>query len=189
MAKDEREGLSTNALRVGIVQLQDVTGCRVRVTFPDCDQMQSWWLPVVVRKSQNDKEYFLPDIGEQVVCLMDRYDEDGAVLGAIYSTIDTPPPGMTADKWHWSSRDGAAFEYDRAQHALTIALPAGGTVDVTANGAKINIDASGNVNVVAQGLINLGAGTLRGVARLGDSVRCPAGMGTITSASVNVLAE
>jgi len=178
-----------SAFRVGIVQAQDAAGCRVRVTFPDRDQMQSWWLPVMVLKSQSDKGYFLPDIGEQVVCLMDEFDEDGAVLGAIYSTVDTPPPGMTADKLHWSAKDGAAFEYDRSQHALAITLPSGGTVNVTASGAEINIDAAGNVNVVAQRLINLGTAPLRGVARLGDSVTCPAGTGTITSASVKVLSE
>jgi hypothetical protein len=29
----------------------------VRVTFPDRNQMVSWWLPIVVGKSQNDKTY------------------------------------------------------------------------------------------------------------------------------------
>jgi phage baseplate assembly protein V len=177
------------AFRVGIVQIQDVAGCRVRVGCPDRDQLQSWWLPVVVWKTQNDKGYYLPDIGEQVVCVMDEYDEDGAVLGAIYSTADLPPPGMTADKVHWSAKDGASFNYDRAAHALTIALPSGGLVNITANGASISIDASGNVNLVAPGTINLGDGTLKGVARLGDSVVCPAGTGKISSASVNVLAD
>jgi phage baseplate assembly protein V len=211
-----------NTLRVGIVQIQDATRCRVRVKFPDRDQMQSWWLPVIVLKSQNDKGYYLPDVGEQVVCLMDEYDEDGAVLGAIYSTVDTPPAGMTADKLHWSAKDGAVFEYDRAEHALTIALPSSGaTMNITANGASIAIDASSNVKVVAQGQIELGSSTLnitasgasitidasgnvkaaalgqielgsstlKGVARLGDTVTCPAGTGTITSASANVLAD
>jgi len=167
----------------------DVAGCRARVTFPDRDQLQSWWLPILVTKSQNDKAYHLPDVGEQVVCLMDEHDEDGAVLGAIYSTVDQPPPGMTADKVHWTAKDGAVFEYDRALHALVIALASGGTVNIAANGATISIDSSGNVNVTAQGKINLGNGALKGVARLGDTVTCPAGTGTITTASTSVLAD
>ncbi|HJU29769.1 MAG TPA: phage baseplate assembly protein V, partial [Candidatus Binataceae bacterium] len=65
--------------RVGLVNAQDPAKCAVRVAFPDRDQLQSWWLPVVVLKTQNDKSYWLPDIGEQVVCLMDEHDEDGAV--------------------------------------------------------------------------------------------------------------
>jgi phage baseplate assembly protein V len=182
--------------RVGIVEVQDPAGCRVRVKFPDRDQLQSWWLPIVVGKTQNDKAYYLPDVGEQVVCLMDEYDEDGAVLGAIYSTADLTPPGMTADKLHWTAKDGATLEYDRALHSMVIALPSGGSVNISANGATISIDSGGNVNVsggninvVAAGQINLGSGALKGVARLGDTVVCPAGTGTISSSSTKVLAD
>jgi hypothetical protein len=39
--------------RVGIVKAQDIQNCRVRVVFPDHDQLQSWWLPIVVPKAQN----------------------------------------------------------------------------------------------------------------------------------------
>lgn len=175
-----------NPLRIGIVTAQDAANCRVRVVFPDRDQMQSWWLPIVVGKTQNDKAYYLPDIGEQVVCLMDRYDEDGAVLGAIYSTVDLPPEGMSPDKLHWSSRDGGIFEYDRAQHTFTITVPISGTISVTAGNGTIAIDSSGNVIVTTNGKIQLGTGAQLGVARLGDAVRCPAGTGTITSASAVV---
>ena len=175
--------------RVAIVHQQDANGARVRVIFPDRDQMQSYWLPIIFPKTQNDKVYWIPDIGEQVVCLMDEHDEAGAVVGAIYSSVDTPPAGMTADKWHVTFKDGASFEYDRAGHALGIALPGGATLSIAAGGATIAIDASGNVKVVAAGEIQLGGGALKGVARLGDQVTCPAGLGTITSASNNVYAD
>jgi phage baseplate assembly protein V len=141
--------------RVGIVTTQDVPNARVRVTFPDRNQMSSWWLPICVPKSQNDKAYWVPDIGEQVVCMMDEHDEDGAVLGALYSTADQPPAGMTADKWHVTMKDNATFEYDRSSHALAVSLPSGGTVSITANGAAIQIDASGNINLTANGNIHL----------------------------------
>ncbi len=165
---------------------QDAANCRVRVTFPDHDQMQSWWLAVVVAKTQTDKAYHLPDLGEQVVCIMDERDEDGVVLGALYSTVDTPPAGLTADTIQWQAGDGAIFAYDRAQHALQMNLPAGGTVVVSSGAASIQIDSLGNVNISSGGLIRLGAGAQRGVARIGDTVTCPAGVGTITSASAIV---
>src|SRR5437773_11971171 len=79
------------AFRVGIVREQDAALAKVRVVFPDYDQVVSWWLPVVFAKTRDDKSYWLPDIGEQVVCLMDVRDEDGAVLGAIYSSEDLTP--------------------------------------------------------------------------------------------------
>ena len=176
------------AFRVGIVKVQDTERCRVRVAFPDRDQMQSWWLPVIVPKAQNDKAYWIPDIGEQVVCLMDAHDEDGAVVGAIYSTADAAPVN-NPDAIHLSCKDGAVFEYNRASHALQVSIPGGGTVTIAANGAQIVIDSTGNVRVTAPAQIQLGGGALKGVARLGDAVTCPAGSGTIVSASTNVLAD
>ena len=71
----------SSAFRVGIVSAQNPATAQVRVTFPDRNQMQSWWLGIVVPHTQNDKAYWIPDLGEQVVCLMDEHDEDGAVLG------------------------------------------------------------------------------------------------------------
>jgi phage baseplate assembly protein gpV len=241
-------------LRVGIVHAQDAASARVRVVFPDYDQMLSYWLPVLFAKTQNDKEYWIPDIGEQVVCLMDLRDEAGVVLGAIYSSVDLTPVD-SADKWRLQFRDSTSFEYDRAlhvldlhfqdstdfkydankhllalgfqdssefqydagahqldlhfndgtdidynasSHALQVDVVAGGTVTIAANGARIAIDSSGNiqlsspgnVQVTASGQIQLGAlGQLRGVARLGDQVQCPAGIGQIVSASINVEAD
>lgn len=204
---EDRRSAAPGLFRVGIVQEQDTALARVRVTFADYDQMRSWWLPIVVPKSQNDKAYWIPDLGEQVVCLMDAHDEAGAVLGAIYSSADTTPVN-SADKWHLGFKDGAAFEYDRSAHilslqfgdgasikydggahALTVALPTGATLTIGAGAASIAIDAEGNAQVTSLAQIRLGAGQLKGVARLGDQVTCPAGLGSITSASLIVEAE
>jgi phage baseplate assembly protein V len=92
----------------------------------------------------------MPDVGEQVAVLMDEHYEDGAVLGAIYSSVDPPPGGMTADKRHLTTKDSAIFEYDRNQHKLTITLPAGATMNVQVNGSQaISFDSSGNLNFQA----------------------------------------
>jgi phage baseplate assembly protein V len=170
--------------RVGIVKAQDAVNARVRVTFPDRDQLQSWWLPVVFAKAQNDKAYWIPDVGEQVVCTMDEYDEDGAVLGAIYSSADRPPVA-SVDKLHWGFKDGAAFEYDRSAHSFQMSIPNGGTVTIAANGASIAIDGSGNVTINAEGQLVL-AGGGPAIARVGDTTICPAGTGHIVSGSAKV---
>ncbi|MGH7905014.1 MAG: phage baseplate assembly protein V [Candidatus Binataceae bacterium] len=120
-------------LRIAIVRALDPASARVRVVFPDHDQMQTYWLPILAPKTQNDKAYWMPDIGEQVVCLMDAHDEAGVVLGAIYSSAD-PPPVNSADKFHVSFADGAAIEYDRAAHSLTIELSSGGLASINAPG-------------------------------------------------------
>ena len=107
------------AFRLGIVKEQDSSLSRLRVVFNEFDEMLSYWLPVVVSKTQNDKAYWLPDIGEQVVCLMDERDEAGVVLGAIYSQADATPV-QNADKLHLGFKDGTAMEYDRAEHVLAL---------------------------------------------------------------------
>jgi len=186
-AKGEEELMFT----VGIVKAQDAVNCRVRVTFPHRSQMQSWWLPVLVPKSQNDKAYWMPDIGEMVVCLMDEHFEDGAVLGAIYSSIDKPP-ASSADKYHWTFKDGATFDYDRSSHALAVTLPAGGTMSIRANGATIQIDASGNINLTAAGNINLGTSShndsVNGIINTYNSHTHPDPQGGNTSAPTQQMA-
>jgi phage baseplate assembly protein gpV len=211
--------------RVGIVLQQDPVNAKVRVVFPDYDEMISWWLPIVFFKTQDDKTYWIPDIGEQVVCLMDLRDEAGAVLGAIYSSVDRPPAN-SADIFEIAFKDGARFNYNRAthifdllfqdtseltynaeshqldlrfqdqadlhydglQHQLTVTLPEGAGFNLTANGAQIQIDSSGNVIIKSAGQVQLGNGLLAGVARLGDSVQVGEATGTIISASTDVLA-
>ncbi len=113
--------VQATALRIGIVKDQDPSLLRLRVIFSEFDHMLSYWLPVVVPKTQNDKAYWLPDIGEQVVCLMDEHDEAGVVLGAIYSGADATPV-QSADKMHLGFKDGTAMEYDRADHVLSLSF-------------------------------------------------------------------
>jgi len=221
----ERFASLNPTFRVGIVRQQDPARAKVRVVFPDYDEVISWWLPVIFFKTQNDKAYWMPDIGEQVVCLMDLRDEAGAVLGAIYSEADVPPVN-SADQFYLGFKDGARFDYDRAghvlelifqdttelkydaqshlldlkfqdqaeikydgsEHMLTVTLPQGAGFSLTVNGAQIQIDASGNVNIEAAGQIQLGSGALAGVARLGDTVQVGEETGTIVTASTDVLA-
>ena len=115
----DRSTRCTSSCRLGIVKEQDLSLGRLRVIFTEFDQMLSYWLPLVVPKTQNDKTYWMPDVGEQVVCLMDGHDEDGVVLGAIYSQPDSTPV-QSADKFHLEFKDGAIIEYDRAAHVLEL---------------------------------------------------------------------
>jgi len=77
-------------LKFGIVTNINPALAQARVQFAD-DDILSYWLPILQQKTQKDKFYAIPDIGEHVACLMDTNSEEGVILGAIYSALDAPP--------------------------------------------------------------------------------------------------
>lgn len=105
-------------LRFGIVTNINEKECRARVQF-DSDELSSYWLFVMQAKTQKDKFYFMPDIGEHVACLMDERCEAGVILGAVYSDLDEVPV-ISKDKFKIKFNDGAEIEYDRKEHVLNI---------------------------------------------------------------------
>ncbi|MCU7097927.1 phage baseplate assembly protein V [Salmonella enterica] len=137
--------------QTGIISDIDEVKVCVRVTLPECDDLRTNWLPILQRNSQNNKDYWLPDIGEQVEVLLDDNGEDGVVLGAVYSSVDTAPVA-SLDKRYVQFADGAAFEYDRKEHQLTIN---GGIekivievkTSISATTQKVEITASDSVTV------------------------------------------
>lgn len=111
-------------LKFGVVIATDPANCRVRVQYKDNEGLESYWLAVTQRKTLGDRDYHMPDVGEHVACLIDAHNEEGVVLGAIYSAAD-PAPVNDQDKRHLTFKDGAEFEYDRDKHRLTATLPDG----------------------------------------------------------------
>lgn len=107
-------------IRFGKVVAVDEKNAKVRVQIEDADAVVTFWLPVATHKSQDDKFYWLPDIGEMVVCGFYENDWDtGVVLGAIYNQKDTTP-AQNKDKFVIQFKDNTRIEYDRSSHKLTI---------------------------------------------------------------------
>lgn len=149
-------------MKIGIVTATDPATCKARVRFPDQDNIESFWLPVVQPKTLRDRFYLMPDVHEHVVCLMDEHGETGVILGAIYSDADAPPAN-SQDKMHVQFDDDTSVEYDRASHTLTIDVK--GPVNVYST-AKVFIQGDQHVEID-------GAGTnqVKGVVQ-GDDI-CP----------------
>lgn len=101
----------------GVVEESKVGWARIR--FPDVDDLVTQWLPVGFSKTQDDKEYWTLDEGEQVKCLMDDRLEDGVVLCAIYSEVDVPPTD-NPEKKGILFKDGGMIEYDRETGVMTL---------------------------------------------------------------------
>ncbi|WP_051183068.1 phage baseplate assembly protein V [Desulfocurvibacter africanus] len=128
MLKDiERRIRSLEARLNQSVQVGEVTSvdaargtAQVRLATPgNADGLITHDLPVLVRKTHADKDYAMPDVGEQVLCVfLPMGLETGFVLGSFYSSRDTVPVA-SADKWHVTFSDGTSLEYDRKEHTLT----------------------------------------------------------------------
>lgn len=107
----------------------------VRVKFDD-DGTVSYELPIIFRGVIGTKDYWMPDIGEQVVCLfLPNGNARGFVIGAVYSNVN-PPPVTDKNKRHVSFEDGTTIEYDTSTSTLTV--DSAGPINIKAN--EINIE-------------------------------------------------
>ena len=80
---------------VGIVSQYGKKPGTVIVTRPDKDDKTTKELYIVSRCTEMTKDYWMPDIGEQVLCLIlpnigGKGTGEGFVIGAIYSDVDPP---------------------------------------------------------------------------------------------------
>lgn len=108
-------------LKFGRVCDTDNPAGLVRVEFA-ADGITSHWLPVASANTGSTKASRPLDVNEQVVCVMDEHCEDGVVIGAIYSEVDTPGAGAGNDKYLLAFSDGATVIYDRAAHKLAVKI-------------------------------------------------------------------
>ena len=117
--------------RTGIVaQIESVPPYRVRVQFPDQANVLSWWLPVQVMKTMNDKDFWQPDLGEQVSVVMDEWDENGIVTGSVPSQVDSAPSGLTPSDFYIQFADGTIIQYNRVTSTLKVSICPAGTATI-----------------------------------------------------------
>lgn len=114
--------------KIGEVSSIDPARCTARVIFDDENSMVTYDLPIMQRNSLGNRDYQMPDIGEDVLCLF-RSDgfEDGVIIGSFYAG-DVEPPETTADRRTVVFKDGTRICYDRVSHTLTVTIA--GTVIV-----------------------------------------------------------
>lgn len=128
-------------IRVGTVSSVNAAAGTVRVAFAAQDDMVTYELPVITRGSKNNKDYWLPDVDEQVLCLFlpnvsGRGVCEGFVLGTFYSSVDAPVEN-SGDVHAVKYGDGTIIKHDRSTGKLTI--NATGDIDIIAGG-KISIN-------------------------------------------------
>lgn len=118
---------------------------RVKVRFGDEDENESFWLSVAQKGSGKNKAWSMPNIGEQVACLMDWDGEDGCVIGSLFNDEDTAPTD-NGDSEHIQHESGLEIIADRKTGNLIIrgfgsAVMEGSDLHITAN-----VSVTGNFN-------------------------------------------
>jgi phage baseplate assembly protein V len=136
------EGFLNRMIALGKVVAIDESKAMVRVELGEHDKVVSYWLPVLHHKTQHDKEYWLPDIDEFVLCVFTPPDfQRGFVIGAVYTEEDKPPEA-NRNKWIKRFKDETTLEYDRENHKLTIDVKGDLIINTSGN---ITIEANGNI--------------------------------------------
>jgi phage baseplate assembly protein V len=131
-------------LRFGRVSEIDANRGMARVSFIE-DGTVSDWMSVVVAKTGDDKFFYIPDVNEQVACMMGKGSLRGVILGAVYSDARTPDSGNSgAGVLSVVFSNGDKIKYDRSSGAMDITASGGVTINgnLTVNGS---VDASADV--------------------------------------------
>ena len=149
----ELESIVKNMFKVGIVESFNQENDTARVVFEESN-LKSYNLPIMVKQAKENKDYYVPDIGESVLCLfLPTGIESGFIIGSYYNQKDRPPV-TDQNKRTVKFKDGTILEYDRATHKLTADVK--GDIDIKATG-KVDINASGAMNIHSDTSINITA--------------------------------
>jgi phage baseplate assembly protein V len=108
-------------LRFGTISSTDPDKGKARVRFAE-DGIVSAPLPVLASRTSKDKAYAMPDVGEHVACLMDENAEQGVILGAVYSSKNTPGAVTGQDKIGIEFENGDVIEQDRSERMLRVKM-------------------------------------------------------------------
>jgi phage baseplate assembly protein V len=167
---EELERLVSNLVRVGIVSsVNDAMGT-CRVLFEDRDDLVSFELPVMQRQSLQNKDYCMPDIGEQVICLfLPSGVEQGFVIGSFYSSQESRP-ASSRDVRRVQFNDGTFVEYNRSTHDLVASVQ--GSANILATGEVVVTAPTIRLNgaVIINGSLNQGNGSAGGAATIAGPV-------------------
>ena len=134
----ETERALRGMIRTGTVSAVYPENGTARVVSDDKDDTTSPELHIVHRFSGTNKDYWVPDIGDQVVCIFANNDTNfstGWILGS-YFTDKHPPQVASPDIMRLDFADGSFLEYNRGNSSLTIKVMG----QIKINGAEIHLN-------------------------------------------------
>ena len=139
-----------NLIRLGSIVKADYTNARLKIKS---GSLLSGWLPWISVRAGNDRSWWAPETGEQVLIFSPSGDlAQGVVLPGIYQNA-YPAPAKNPDHNQITYSDGAIFNYDRHRHHWNIHLPAGATITlVAAGGVSIigDVEVTGDIKATGE---------------------------------------
>lgn len=149
---DELRSVLSELIRVGKVTSTNDEQASARVQFADRDDVVSYDLPVIVKNTLQNKDYWMPDINEQVLCLFLPIGiEQGFIIGSFYTGVVSANQN-TKEVREAKFKDGTSVSYNRENHTLTVDVPPeGGNIvvnahtKVTVNSPKIDLGESASL--------------------------------------------
>ena len=149
----EAERLIANLIRIGtIAELDDK---KARVTVLIGDEVLTDWLPWLTQRAGEDRTWWAPEPGEQVLLLSPSGDlSQAVVLPAIYQDA-YPPPADDVDIRREIYKDGMLVEYNRETHQYRMEIPAGGKLTLAVGSTTLVIEdgkITASANVIAEGI-------------------------------------
>ena len=170
--QESRQEWLNSIIKIGEVSSVNYAQGTARVIFDDEDSSVSYDLPVLHRNTLRNKDYAMPDVGEDVLCLfLPSGPEEGFILGSFYAgDIELPQNDGNLRSVKFS--DGTEITYDRKLHTLSatvqgtsiVANRAGVAVKapdvIVVNADSVEIKGGTDVNVTAGATINLTAPTV-----------------------------
>lgn len=157
---ENNKSILSNLIRVGTVDVINEAACTARVVFEDQEDTQSYDLQPIVKNSLKNKDYWMPDIGEQVLCLfLPSGIEQGFIIGSYYIDSNSRP-ASTGNKRTTVFEDGTKIEYDRSSSTL-IADLGSSKIEATKDHILLQVGGSG-IEITAAGVSIIGAVTQTG---------------------------
>ncbi len=141
----DKESPLNNFIKIGEVSSVDYAKGTARVVFDDEDSLVSYDLPVRQINTIANKDYAMPDVGEDALCVfLPSGEEEGFIIGSWYAGAVAPPSGFSKDKRLTVFSDGSSFYYDRAAHEFKAQI---GDTKITIDRIGVEVDAPKNVVV------------------------------------------
>jgi phage baseplate assembly protein V len=166
--RDEVLKVLNGFIKIGEVSSINPAAGTARVVFDDDDSLVSNDLQVLQKNTFSNKDYYMPDIGEDVVCIfLPSGSEEGFILGSVYAGEITPPES-SGDIRAVVFSDETKISYDRSKHILSAVI---GETSLIANGNEVVITGASKITGTAPNIVFNGNVTINGnVTATGDVV-------------------